>query len=314
MNLQKKKKKIPIRLQPIIKEVVKLVRATIPSNIAIAERIQPDCGLVMANATQVHQIAMNLITNAFHAVEATGGRIAIQLAEIAAEGQEGMCRSLEPGRYARLTVSDTGNGIDPAAKDKIFEPYFTTKEQGKGTGLGLSTVYGIVKQHKGEVTVYSEVGEGATFNVYLPLMTRAGVPRTLEPLEKIPSGSERILLVDDEAAIVWLERQMLERLGYRVTSRVSSLEALEAFKAASDAYDLVITDMTMPNMTGDSLAKAIKAIRADIPVIICTGFSERIDPAAAADMGIRAFLMKPVAKMELARVVRSVLDGGRPAR
>jgi len=310
---QSEDKKIPIRLQPIIKEVVKLVRATIPSNIAIAERIQPDCGLVMANATQVHQIAMNLITNAFHAVEATGGRIAIQLAEIAAEGQEGMCRSLEPGRYARLTVSDTGNGIDPAAKDKIFEPYFTTKEQGKGTGLGLSTVYGIVKQHKGEVTVYSEVGEGATFNVYLPLMTRAGAPRTLEPLEKIPSGSERILLVDDEAAIVWLERQMLERLGYRVTSRVSSLEALEAFKAASDAYDLVITDMTMPNMTGDSLAKAIKAIRADIPVIICTGFSERIDPAAAADMGIRAFLMKPVAKMELARVVRSVLDGGGPA-
>lgn len=305
---QSEGKKIPTRIQQILKEVVKLIRSTIPSNIEISHHIQPDCGLVMADPIQIHQIVMNLITNAYHAIEQNGGRISIQLKETHQDGDNLAGRPIAAGRYARLIVTDTGTGIDPAVKDKIFEPYFTTKAQGKGTGLGLSTVYGIVKQHNGDITVYSEVGKGTTFKVYLPLMTKADTSKSAKPAPILEFGSERILLVDDDAAVALLERQMLEHLGYQVTSRVSSLEALEAFKAAPDAYDLVISDMTMPNLTGDQLAKAIMAIREDALVIICTGFSEWIDPEKAAAMGIKGFLMKPVVLSEMAKVVRNALD------
>ncbi len=308
---QSEGKKIPVRIQQVLKEVIKMVRATIPANINISHHIENNCGLVMADPTQVHQIAMNLITNAYHAVDPANGDIHIQLKKAVLESETLVGRDIEPGPYALLTVSDNGCGISSGNMEKIFEPYFTTKEQGKGTGIGLSTVYGIVKEHGGDIQVYSELGKGTTFNIYLPLMVNAPDAVTKNIVESSPSGSERILLVDDEAAIARLEKQMLERLGYQVTFRVSSLEALSAFKAAPESYDLVITDMSMPNMTGDRLARELIAIRPDIPVILCTGFSDRMNPDQARAMGIKGFLMKPVVKTEMAASVRKVLDGAK---
>ena len=305
---QSEHKVIPVRIQSILKEILKLVRSTIPSNIEISEDTQTKCGLVMVDPTQLHQIVMNLITNAYHAVEEAGGKISVQLREVALSDDDLLQTSLEPGQYAMLTVSDTGCGIDPAIMDRIFEPYFTTKEQGKGTGLGLAVVYGIVKSYKGNIKVYSEVGKGTTFDVYLPLKEESCEASPVEKVESYRTGDERILLVDDEVPIVQLEKQILERLGYQVTPRTSSLDALETFRAAQDAFDLVVTDMTMPNMTGDRLAEKLIAIRPDIPVIICTGFSEKINEEKAVNMGIKGFLMKPIIKSEMAQMIRKVLD------
>ena len=298
----------PVRLQQILKEVLKLARSTIPSNIELIQDVQEDCGLIIADPTQLHQIAMNLITNAYHAVEPTDGKISVKLRETKIMGGDFACNTLETGHYAVLSVSDTGCGIDPEVIDKIFDPYFTTKAQGKGTGLGLAVVYGIVKEYHGDIKVYSEMGKGTTFNVYLPLMERAKQTVPVEKMEVYDTGNERILLVDDEEPIAQLEKQMLERLGYQVTARINSVEALEAFKASPNAFDLVVTDMTMPNMTGDRFSEKLISIRPDIPVIICTGFSEGITQERAAALGIKGFLMKPIIKSEMARTVRRVLD------
>ena len=268
--------------------------------------------MVQADSTQVHQIAMNLITNAYHAVEPTGGEIAVRLREVEIESGQLLDSDLLPGRYALLSVSDTGVGIDPSIIQKIFEPYFTTKEQGKGTGLGLAVVYGIVKDHHGDIKVYSELGKGTTCNVYLPIMTKADKIVPAAENEDAQVGHERILLVDDEEPIAKLEKQMLERLGYTVAMRVNSLEALEAFKANPESFDLVISDMTMPQMTGDQLAKELISIQADIPIIICTGFSEKLNQKTAASIGIKGFLMKPIVKAEMAKMVRKVLDEATP--
>lgn len=308
---QTEQKMMPVRIQQILKEVLKLVRSTIPTNIDISADIQIDCGLVMADPTKVHQVAMNLITNAYHAVEQKGGTISLELRETALDGNDLAASELEPGRYALLSVSDTGCGIEPAIMDKIFEPYFTTKDKGKGTGLGLAVVYGIVKDHHGDIKVYSEIGRGTTFHAYLPVMKRSTKTVTAQAIGQDPGGNEQILLVDDEEPIVRLQRLMLERLGYRVTVRTSSVEAFEAFKAKPGVFDLVITDMTMPNMTGEQLAQKLIAIQPDIPIIISTGFSERINHQKAENIGIKGFLMKPILKSDLARMVRKVLDGAK---
>jgi PAS domain S-box-containing protein len=305
---QSEHKLIPIRVQQVLIEVMKLMRSTIPSYIEIEENIQSDCGLLLADSTQIHQVAMNIITNAYHAVESKRGKINAQLREVVLGVDEFSDGSIGGGRYALFSVTDTGHGISPELMDKIFEPYFTTKEQGKGTGLGLAVAYGIIKEHKGDIRVYSEVGKGTTFNIYLPLLEKIVGKDTDEQSRTDPKGNERILLVDDEESIAGLEKQMLERLGYKVTSRVNSVETLEVFKAMPDAYDLVITDMTMPNMTGDQLADKMNEIRPDLPVIICTGFSERINGERAKAIGVKGFLMKPVIKSELAKIVREVLD------
>ena len=305
---QSEQKKMPIRIQQILKEVMKLSRSTIPADIDVTQDIQNNCGMVQADPTQVHQIAMNLITNAYHAVEPKSGEIDVRLKEVEIESGQLLDSDLLPGRYALLSVSDTGVGIDPTIKQKIFEPYFTTKEQGKGTGLGLAVVYGIVKEHKGDIKVYSELGKGTTFNVYLPAMAKDEKPAPAEGNADSEVGHERILLVDDEGSIAKLEKLILERLGYTVIMRVNSSEALEAFKAKPDSYDLVISDMTMPQMTGDQLAKELISIRADIPIIICTGFSERLNQEKAASIGVKGFLMKPIIKSELAKMVRKILD------
>lgn len=305
---QTEHKMMPIRAQQVLKEVVKLARSTIPSDIKVSQYLQSDCGMVIADPTQVHQIAMNLITNAYHAVEHTGGKISIKLKEIDLGCDDLPGSSLEPGRYAMLTVSDTGSGINPDTMDKIFEPYFTTKGQGKGTGLGLAVVYGIIKEHGGDIRVYSEPGKGTTFNIYLPIAVQQVEQASRKTVDIHQTGTERILLVDDEEAIVRLEKQMLERLGYRVTIRMNSLKALEAFKANPEAYDLFMTDMTMPNMTGDQLAKEIIRIKPGMPVIICTGFSERVDQEKANAIGVKGFLLKPIIKSEMAQMVRKALD------
>jgi CheY-like chemotaxis protein len=293
-----------------MEDAIKLGRSIIPSNIEVLKDIDADCRPVLADPTQLHQIIMNLMINAWHAMEETGGKISIGLTETDTEegGPEGV--SLAPGRYAVMTISDTGCGIEAAVMGRMFEPYFTTKPQGKGTGLGLAVVYGIVREHGGEISVYSKVGEGATFDVYLPLAQGDAENSETAP-EKLPgaNGDERILFVDDEALIREMGTAMLEHHGYRITACENGAEALKTFSSDPTAFDLVITDMNMPNMTGDRLAEELVAIRPDIPIIICTGFSDRVGREDARAMGVRAFLKKPVSLMEMSREVRRALDG-----
>ncbi len=305
---QSEHKMTPTRIQTVLKEALKLCRSTIPSNIEIHENIQTKCGLVMADPTQVHQIAMNLITNAFHAVQEKNGTIDIELRQIDLKENEIPDSVLQPGQYVRLSVSDNGTGISQSSIHKIFEPYFTTKEKGKGTGFGLAVVYGIVKEHKGEIKVYSEMGKGTTFNVYLPLMKKFSEITIVDNLPKDLVGTESILLVDDEVSVAKLEGQMLSRLGYKVIVKTDSKDALNVFQSNPDSFDLVISDMTMPDMTGDQLSKEILSIRPDLPIIICTGFSERINKEQAEMIGVKGFLMKPVIKFDMAQMVRNVLD------
>lgn len=228
---------------------------------------------------------------------------AVVMAEDEVEG-----RNIVPGRYAHLTVSDTGNGMPAELMAKIFDPYFTTKERGKGTGLGLAVAYGIINAHNGDIRVYSELGKGTTFNVYLPLMDGQAPDTRQNGLEIIQGGHERILLVDDEPSIVSLEKKMLGRLGYHCVTYTSSIDALDAFKETPRNFDLVITDMTMPDMTGEQLAWEIRKIRQQMPIILCTGFSEHINQEKALHSGINGFLMKPVIKSEMTRMIRDVLD------
>jgi CheY-like chemotaxis protein len=215
---------------------------------------------------------------------------------------------LKPGHYLRLTVSDTGHGIDPATLERIFDPYFTTKEVGKGSGLGLAVVHGIVKRHEGAITVNSEPGVGTDFHVYFPKVESVSAKEVDEVEEPLPKGTERILFVDDEEILVEMGKDVLEWLGYEVSATTSSLQALELFSTHPDRFDVVITDYTMPHMTGADLVKEMMRIRPDIPVILCTGFSERISEAKASDMGIRAFAMKPLNMRDIAETIRRVLD------
>lgn len=305
---QSEHKMTPVRIQNILKEVLKLSHSTIPSNIEIQENIDWNCGLIMADATQIHQVAMNLITNAFHAIEEKNGVIDVTLKRIELKNGEIPDSLLPSDQYIQLSVSDNGSGMTQSIQNKIFDPYFTTKEKDKGTGLGLAVVYGIIKEHKGDIKVYSEEGKGSTFHVYLPLMkTNSTLVLDNQPAE-LPTGIEKILLVDDEISVAKLEAQMLSRLGYQVTKQTNSVDALNEFKANPKLFDLVISDMTMPNMTGDQLAKEILSIKPDIPIIICTGFSERVNKEQAEVLGVKGFLMKPVIKYDMAQMVRNVLD------
>ena len=302
-DIQKK----PVKIQPVVKDALKLLRSSIPATIEIRRSIDEDCGPVLAASTQIHQVVMNLATNAYQAMQEKGGFLELTLMEEEI-GSDDSNPDLHPGRYLKLTVSDTGHGMNSVVLKKIFDPYFSTKGPGEGTGMGLAVVHGIVKSHGGNITVYSKVGEGTTFHVYLPLIeTRPDEPKPV-PAGLTPPGTEHILFVDDEEPIVLMIQKILERLGYQVTSRTSSAEALEVFKAKPDEYDLVITDMTMPNMTGLELAPRLGDIRSDIPIIMCTGFNETIDEDKAKNMGILAYIMKPVLIDEIAKTIRKVLD------
>jgi PAS domain S-box-containing protein len=301
--------RMPIEIAPVIEEALKLLRASLPATIEIREDIGSEMGVALADPTEVHQVLVNLCTNAAHAMEDKGGLLEISLGEVTINlDADAVPADLKPGHYLRLTVSDTGHGIDPAILDRIFDPYFTTKEVGKGSGLGLAVVHGIAKRHEGAITVNSEPGVGTRFHVYFPKvesMTAREVDRVEKPL---PRGTERVLFVDDEEILVEMGKSVLEWLGYEVTVTTNSLEALELFRLHSNHFDAVITDYTMPHMTGADLAKEMLRIQPDIPVILCTGFSEKISEEKSREMGIRAFAMKPLKMRDIAETVRRVLD------
>jgi CheY-like chemotaxis protein len=309
---QTDQEKKPIKIQPVIKEALKLLRASIPTTIEIRQKIA-DCCPMSADAVQLHQVIMNLCTNAFHAMMDQGGVLEVCLEEIELDQDDAAhYTDLDEGKYLKLTVSDTGHGMAPEIRERIFDPYFTTKEKGKGTGLGLSVVHGIINSHHGHISVYSEPDKGTSFVIYLPVIEEKTMVVKPEVFEEIPRGDESIMIVDDELQIVNMLVQMLSGLGYEVTSRTSSLEALEAFRYNPDRFDLIITDATMPNMTGVQLAREIQKIRANIPIILCSGYSDILSREKAQDSGIRKFIMKPVIKRELAQAIRNLLD--RPKR
>jgi len=293
---------------PIIKEVLKLMRASLPTTIEIKPNIEPNVDPIFADPTQIHQVIMNICTNSAHAMEDSGGILEIGLSnfELTAAGNS-QYPELNPGAYVKLSISDTGHGMDAAVLDRIFDPYFTTKEQDKGTGMGLAVVHGIVKGHGGGIHVRSTPGEGTCFDILFPVMERQVMSET-EELKTLPLGKEHILFVDDEDFLIDLGKNMLKKLGYRVETRTQSIEALEVFRANPDKFDLVISDMTMPNMTGDILATELMNIRPDIPVVICTGHSERIDEQRAQELGIKGLMMKPFTIRSLSKTVREALD------
>jgi len=297
-------------IQPgsIIKEALKMLRASLPSTIEIQQNITAESGVILADPTQIHQIVMNLCTNAYQAMEETGGVLTVSLAEIEYEASGmGKDTELASGKYLQLTVSDTGQGMESHVMERIFDPYFTTKKPGEGTGLGLAVVHGIVKGHGGSISVESEVGEGTTFQVLLPRIEQTKKMAEIEEPGLIPAGNERILLVDDDESLADTGKEMLEHLGYKVVIRTSSIEALELFRTQFGKFDLVITDQTMPKMTGVGLAKELMQIRPDIPVILCTGFSKMVNEEKTKRIGIKEFVMKPIVIRDLAETIRKVL-------
>ncbi len=305
----------PLDINAIIKEATKFLRSSIPSTINISTAIPSSSNTVLADPTQVHQVLMNLCTNAAHAMRETGGELRIGLERVDISPKALFPDpGIRSGEYVRLTVSDTGSGIDPAIVDRIFDPFFTTKEIGEGTGLGLAVVYGIVKSYDGAINVYSEPGKGTTFKVYLPRIDESESSESSAP-EPISGGSESILLVDDNEDLVTAGQEMLTSLGYTVTTRTNSLDALEIFCKYPDRFDVVITDMTMPHMRGDELVRELLKVRPDIPIVLCTGFSQIISEEKAAGLGIRQFLMKPFSRRDLATAIRRALgDGARSAQ
>jgi PAS domain S-box-containing protein len=298
----------PIKVDRIIEEVLGFIRASIPTTIKIEKRLHSDA-LIMGNSTQVHQLLMNLCTNAAQAMEDEGGVLEVDLENITMGSAAASQTGLPPGNCIQIKVSDTGPGIPEEHLAAVFEPYFTTKGPSEGTGLGLAVVHGIVESYGGKISVDSKLGRGTVFTIHIPV-TRNRNHHPSHASEDLPHGTERILFVDDEAPIAKLGQSILQRLGYAVTARTSSIEALELFRAKPDDFDLVITDMTMPNITGDILAAKIREIRADIPVILCTGYSKGISDQAAAQIGIKAFIYKPVTKADLAKTIRKVLEDG----
>ena len=295
----------PVQLHLLIKETLTLLRASLPSTIEIKHALATDAGPVLADPTQMHQVLMNLCANAQYAMRDTGGLLEVRL-EATAIDTRVACPDLKPGPYVRLTVRDTGPGMAPEVLGRLFEPFFTTKGPGEGTGMGLAVVHGIMASHDGAITVSSTPGQGATFEIYLPRLEEAVIdaPRSEE---RIPEGKGRILFVDDETPVVRLSQEILERLGYEVVACCCSLEALQAFQEAPQRFDLVITDQTMPRMTGDMLAQALRRIRPDIPIILCTGFSYTINAEQAEALGIDAWLTKPWQTRDLAHTIQHVL-------
>jgi PAS domain S-box-containing protein len=297
----------PVDIGHILEEALSLLRASLPATIEIRHRIPGESIPVLANSTQIHQVIMNISTNAAFAMREKGGILGITLKEVTIAPGDITGKVLNPGTYQQLSISDTGRGMPPDVQKRIFEPYFTTKNSGEGTGMGLAVVHGIVKSHGGYITVYSEPGKGTTFHVFFPVVEEAKVPgRTSRG--SAPGGNERILFVDDVLLMAEMAKQTLEKLGYRVDTRTSSIEALEAFRHHPGKFDLVITDQTMPNMTGLQLAGQLKRIRPGIPVILCTGFSEAIDENNYKAMGVDGFIMKPIVRSEIAGTIRDLLD------
>ncbi|MCP4714213.1 MAG: response regulator [Deltaproteobacteria bacterium] len=303
-----RRKKKPLQPHFLINEDIKMLRATIPATIEIRTDIDEKSGTILADPTQIHQVGMNLCANAAQAMERKGGVLKLGLAPVVLDAEDVKSyQDLKPGEYVKLTISDTGAGIDPDNINMIFDPFFTTKEVGKGTGLGLAVVEGITKDHGGIINVSSKPGEGTTFEVFLPKI-EAKVEEQKRS-DTLPTGTENVLMVDDEDHLVFLMKKILGRLGYKVTALTSSPEALELFKKDPQRFDLLITDLTMPDLTGDSLASEVIAIRPDMPVIIATGYTDAVENGKVKQSGIKAYIPKPCQTVELASTIRLILDG-----
>jgi PAS domain S-box-containing protein len=309
---QHEQKKKMMKMDLIVEEALSLLRPLIPSSIQISNYKSGEANTIFADPTQIHQVLMNLCTNSAYAMREKGGKLDLRVETcVLDESTRNIYEGLPPGKYVRLTVSDTGPGVDPRIANRVFEPFFTTKKQGEGTGMGLSVVHGIIKSLNGAIRLTSEPDKGATFQIVIP--REEEVPKEEYLRSKLVScGNEKILFVDDEESIAEMAGEMLEKLGYEVTSLKNSMEALDVFEQQHDKFNLVVTDLTMPYMTGEELAKEILRIRADIPIIMCTGFSEVFSPEKAKTLGVKEYIMKPFLNDELASTIRKILDQ-RPA-
>jgi PAS domain S-box-containing protein len=316
---QTEQDKKPVHVAGLFKEISKMLRATLPPSLSIEMEVEdaiqhslqeegPPQDVILGDPIQVHQVIMNLCTNAAHAMGETGGTLCLRLrtAEIDKDQARGLLEQ-NPGDYLEISISDTGHGIEPSIIEQIYDPFFTTKPPGEGTGMGLAVVHGIVKSHGGSVSVTSQVGKGTTFTVLLPKLTENEKEQT-EAVRQIPTGNEHILFVDDEGLLVQMVGEMLAQLGYRVTARTNPREALELFLANPDDFHLVITDQTMPDLTGIELSRAILEARPEMPIILLTGYSEAASQEKATQLGIEELIMKPVVEEQIAQAIRHVLD------
>ncbi len=298
-----------LNVADVVKEAMILIRSLLPSTIKVTVNIDENCGAIMADPVQIHQVIMNLVTNSYHAMQKKGGKLDISLQKVT-----NICgvfpeKSAKKGGYICLAVKDTGDGIDSGVMDKIFDPYFSTKKEGKGSGIGLSVVHGIVESHDGHIKIESHKDSGTKFCVYLPeckenLLVKKDKPKK----ESIQKGSERVLLVDDDPKVAFMETDMLEKLGYDVTCFTSSSDALEDFKNNPDIFDIIVTDLTMPDLTGDKLVEKIYHINPNVPVILCTGLGDTVGKNSFDTPSIKGFLKKPVPVRDMANTVRKVLD------
>lgn len=303
---------MPVELHPMVKEVVKFMRASLPTSIEIRQKIK-GAPSVMADPTQIHQVIMNLCTNAGQAMQSNGGILELGLETVELDSEfTGRYPDLQPGTHVKLSVSDNGHGMSSDLVERIFDPFFTTKGRGEGTGMGLAVVHGIVKSHGGTITVYSNPGKGSIFIIFLPAIKKQPAHPT-KCGKALTGGTESILFVDDEEPLVKLGVTMLGSFGYKVTGVTSSTEALERFRENPAHFDLVLTDLTMPKLNGDRLARELLKIKPDIPIILCTGFSATIDENTAIAQGIRAFVNKPILRHHIAETIRKVLDGEKAA-
>ena len=302
-------KRVPLEMSAIVKEALKLLRATLPSTVGIQQEVAPVPVWIMADPVQIHQVLMNLCTNAAHAMRGIGGniRVVLEEEEVAAK-KVAEVAGLKRGPYVRLSVSDSGHGMEKDVMERIFDPFFTTKKAGDGTGLGLAVVHGIVLSHNGAIQVESVPGQGTTFSLYFPRIVAAEEVGARFAETHLPAGEGRIMFIDDEPALANLGRQLLETLGYEAESFVSSREALDRFREAPDAFDLVLTDLTMPEITGAELAKEMLSLRPDIPVVVCTGYTDYFTEEDAKKIGVREYLFKPLSVSKLAQVIQGILD------
>jgi len=295
-----------ILLQPgvLLKEVIKLLRGTIPSTITIREQIVATDRMILANPTQLHQVIMNLCTNAFHALEEQGGEMVLSLDPVKQRVRENDGER----EWIRISVADNGCGIDADVLERIFEPYFTTKPSGKGTGMGLAVVHGIVENHEGRIEVESKPGQGTIFHVFFPVVSGLETPQFQREAQSLVGGNESILVVDDEQMVADYLKGFLEQLGYRVTVCNDGNSALTVFESNPNGFDLVLTDQTMPGKTGYEVARTMLALRPELPIILCSGYSSALSPERVTKAGIREFMMKPVSLHDLAPVIRAVLN------
>jgi len=305
---QSVEEKKPLRISTVIKEALKLLRGSLPTTIEIRHNLGSESDTVLANPTQIHQVLINLCTNSAQAMREKGGVLEVSLEDADLDLEAAASNpDLKLGEYVKLTVRDTGSGIAPEIVERIFDPYFSTREPEQGTGMGLAVVHGIVRSTGGAIAVASKLGEGTAIHVFFPRV-RSTVTAEARALSPFPSGNEQILFVDDEKALVDIGVQLLEHLGYRVVARTSSIEALEAFRSQPEKFDLVMSDQTMPNMTGEMLAKELIRIRPDIPIVLCTGYSEMITEEKATALGIKKLIMKPILMREMSETIRQILD------